>query len=257
MSFTALAIAIAGGMFLGTLASLEVGRRLGKRRLARDPEGVKEGKGAIEGAVFGLLGLLLAFTFTGAASRFDSRRELVAREANAIGTAYLRIDLLPPDAQPHLRDLFRRYLDSRITTFETLQDRFERVDLERSNALQQEIWKSAVAGCRASDTSGACLVVLPSMNEMFDITTTRLVAMQTHPPAIVFGMLGILMLASAVLAGYGMAVARRRSWIHLVAFTLVMAATIYIIVDIEFPRVGLIRMTSSDQVMRDLRRSMD
>src|SRR4249919_3832924 len=78
----------------------EIGRRIGARRLARDPEGLAKGAGAAEAAVFGLLGLLIAFTFSGAASRFEERRHLVTREANAIGTAYLRIDLLPDDAQP-------------------------------------------------------------------------------------------------------------------------------------------------------------
>ena len=83
---------LCGGLFLGLLLMMEAGRRLGVRRLAADPEGARAGIGAVEGAVFALLGLLIAFTFSGAASRFDDRRHLVAEEANAIGTAWLRID---------------------------------------------------------------------------------------------------------------------------------------------------------------------
>ena len=74
------------------------GPSLWHRELARDPEGLAKGTGAAEGAVFGLLGLILAFSFSGAATRFEQRRHLITEEANAIGTAYLRLDLLPLNA---------------------------------------------------------------------------------------------------------------------------------------------------------------
>lgn len=77
---------------------VEIGRRLGMRRLRRNPESANEGIGAVEGALFGLLGLPMAFTFGGAAVRFDHRRVLITNEANAIGTALKRLDLLP---EPH------------------------------------------------------------------------------------------------------------------------------------------------------------
>ena len=95
MPYALLAGLLALGVFIGMVILQEVGRRVGHRRMARDPEGARAGVGAIDGAVFGLLGLLVAFTFSGAASRFDARRQLVVEEANAIGTAYLRLDVLP------------------------------------------------------------------------------------------------------------------------------------------------------------------
>jgi hypothetical protein len=100
----------------------EIGRRIGIARLAHDPEGLTKGAGAAEAAVFGLLGLLIAFTFSGAASRFEDRRDLIAAESNAIGTAYLRIDLLPGDAQPDIGALFRRYADARLATYRDVAD---------------------------------------------------------------------------------------------------------------------------------------
>jgi len=86
-------------LFLGILALMEVERRFGQRRAAEDAEGARAGLGAVEGAVYGLLGLLIAFSFSGAAERFAGRRTLIIEEANAIGTAYLRVDLLPEEAQ--------------------------------------------------------------------------------------------------------------------------------------------------------------
>lgn len=108
MNHALISLLIASALFFGMMLFLETGRRIGVRRRAQDPEGAGAGTGAVEGAVFALLGLLVAFTFSGAASRFDARRALVAEEANAIGTAYLRVDLVPANAQPALRDLFRR-----------------------------------------------------------------------------------------------------------------------------------------------------
>ena len=105
-------------LFVGMLVLSEMGRRAGQRRLARDTEGFAKGTGAAEAAVFGLLGLLIAFTFSGAAGRFEDRRHLITDEANAIGTAYLRIDLLPTDAQPAMRALFRRYAEVRATAYQ-------------------------------------------------------------------------------------------------------------------------------------------
>src|SRR6266487_5026057 len=92
------------GLFVGMLLFLELGRRIGIRRRQEDSGTTGEGVGAVDGAVFALLGLLIAFTFSGAASRFDTRRQLIIEETNDIGTAYLRLDLLPAEAQPGLRE---------------------------------------------------------------------------------------------------------------------------------------------------------
>src|SRR5712671_905507 len=117
MSLIQMGPALAAGLFVGVLVVLEAGRRIGRRRIASNAAETGAGFGAVESAVFGLMGLLIAFTFSGAAGRFDGRRDLVTQEANAIGTAWLRIDLVPAEAQVKLHDLFRRYLDSRLATY--------------------------------------------------------------------------------------------------------------------------------------------
>jgi hypothetical protein len=115
-------IALACGLFMGVLALLETRRRIGLRHVAKDSEAARAGLGVLEGAIFALMGLLIAFTFSGAASRFDTRRQLAVEEANAIGTAYLRLDLLPASAQPALRESFRQYVDARLTAYRKLPD---------------------------------------------------------------------------------------------------------------------------------------
>src|SRR5688572_20829265 len=151
------------GLFLGMLVLLEVGRRIGARRLAQDPSGSAAGVGTVEGAVFALLGLLIAFTFSGAASRFDTRRHLIIEETNDIGTAYLRLDLLPVDAQPALREKFRAYVDTRLEVYRKLPDMAAaKQEMAKANRLQLEIWRQSVAASRAEGVSTAApLLLLP------------------------------------------------------------------------------------------------
>jgi len=256
MNFTAIVLVLAGGLFVATYATLEAGRALGRRHAAQDAHA--EGAGAVEGAVFGLLGLLIAFTFSGAASRFDSRRELVAQEANAIGTAWLRIDLLPDVSQPQVRALFRRYLDSRLATYRKIrQGGVPDAEAAQSTRLQSEIWKTCAAACRSADSTTPCMLLLPALNDMIDITTTRAMATRIHPPLVVFVLLGVLALVSALLAGYGMASARVQRPLRRIVFAAVIATAVYIIVDIEYPRLGLIRVDAADSVLVELRQSMN
>ena len=256
MQQTLVAGVFALGLLGGMLMLLEIGRRIGARRVAKDPEGVRVGFGAIDGAVFGLMGLLLAFTFSGAASRFDVRRQLIVEEANAIATAWLRLEALPASAQPALRESFRRYLDTRLAVYRKLSDvRASTDELARASALEGDIWRRAVAACQTAEGQRVTMLVLPALNEMFDVVTTRTVALRTHPPHVIFVMLAILALASALLAGHGMA-GGRRSWIHMLGYAAIISCTVYIILDLEFPRFGFIRVDAFDQVLVDLRESM-
>ena len=240
------------GLFLGMVFLFETGRRIAENR-----GGAPSGSGVVDGAVFGLLGLLIAFTFSGAVSRFDTRRHLVVDEANAIGTAYLRLDLLPQSAQPALRESFRRYVDSRLAVYQKLPDvRAAKEELARSTSLQSEIWAQAVAACRADAPPSAAMLLLPALNEMIDITTVRTVAAETHPPTIIFAMLAALALASSLLAGHSMVGTSTRSWLHMLVFAATMAIAVYVILDLEFPRLGLIRLDAFDKVLVEVRQSM-
>jgi len=258
MSYTSFTLLTAATLFVGMLAFLELGRRFGLRRRARDPEGAHAGLGAVDGAVFALLGLLIAFTFSGAASRFDDRRKLIVQETNDIGTAYLRLDLLAVDAQPALRDLFRRYVDARIEVYRPLHDASAaKAELARANALAGQIWTQAVAASTAEGAKpGAAMLLLPALNQMFDIATTRALAVQIHPPAAIFLLLFGLALSGALLAGYDMAAGQQRPWVHMVVFAAVMSLAVYVIIDIEYPRLGIIRVDAFDQALVDLRAGM-
>ncbi|MCB1921780.1 MAG: DUF4239 domain-containing protein [Candidatus Competibacteraceae bacterium] len=201
---------------------------------------------------------LLAFTFAGAASRFDDRRALIIEETNAIGTAWLRLDLLPTHAQPPLRDLFRRYVDARLEAYRKLPDiQAAFAELDRANQLQSEIWSQTVAVGRLEEAPpAASMLLLPALNQMIDITTTRTMSARMHPPLVIFIMLFGIALASSVLAGYEMAVGQSRNWLHTLGFAAILAMAVYVIIDIEFPRLGLIQVDAFDQALVDLRANM-
>ena len=205
-----------------------------------------------------LLGLLLAFTVSGAGARLDARRHLIIEETNAIGTAYLRLDILPGAAQPALRENFRRYVDARLEVYRKHPDIAAATDeLARGAKLQGEIWRQAITSVRADGAPPqAPMVLLPPLNAMIDITTTRTMAAQMHPPVIIFVMLFALALVSALLSGYAMAGNESRSWFHILCFALIISVTVYVILDLEYPRVGLIREDAFDQSLVDLRETM-
>lgn len=257
MNFELIASASSAGLLVGMLALSHIGHRIGRAGLARDPEGLK-GTGSAAAAVFGLLGLLIAFTFSGAASRFEGRRHLITEEANAIGTAYLRIDLLPRDAQPGLRALFREYLDLRADAYRhSATPEARSADLRDATALQGRIWAQALAVSRQPDAPAqATTLLLPALNDMFDITTTRAAATENHPPLVIFVLLGALSLIGALLVGYDMAPNRERTWLHPAIFAFMMSLAVYVIIDLEYPRLGLIRVDQADHLLLDLRKSM-
>ena len=245
-------------LLLGMLILLETGRRLGIRRRPKESEGERSSLGAVEGAVFALFGLLMAFTFSGAATRFNEKRMLIAEEVNHIETAYLRLHLLPQETQVPLQELFRGYLDSRLETYRRLPNmQAAEMELAESKRLQEEIWLQAVAATRLPNSHpDAGKLLLPALNNMIDIATTRTMALQMHPPRIIYALLFGLGLVCSLLAGYRMSSGQYRSWLHILGFTVITAILVYVILDVEFPRTGLIRLETADQMLVNLRASM-
>ena len=245
-------------VLFGILIFLAIGRRLGQRAITHGRDVGLANIGSLETAVFAILGLLIAFTFSGALTRFDVRRAQIVDEANAIGTAYLRIDVLPPGTQPRLRQAFRDYVDARIAIYKKLPDlQAAHKEMMRSQELQVDIWAQAVVASRTPDSRpGTEGLVLPALNQMFDITTVRAMASQMHPPLIVFAMLIGLAFASALLAGYQSAGAKAYHWVHQLGFAGIVAFTVFVILDIEYPRLGWVRLDATDQVLVSVRASM-
>jgi len=208
--------------------------------------------------VFGLPGLIIAFTFAGAESRFEHRRHLITEEANAIGTAYLRMDLLPVVTRSEMKALFLRYIETRLAAFRSVEDAAAtKAILEISAALQGEIWQKSVIACDRPEASRhAGILAFAALNTLIDITTTRATANIDHPPIVILLLFFALSLIGSLLVGYIMSLNNRRHWLHPLAFAVMVSLTVFVILDIEFPRRGLVRVDLADKPLIELRQSM-
>jgi len=233
-------------VIVGVVLTVEIGRRIAIHR----PPSTSAGTSTIVTYCFGLMSLLLAFTFYGAASRFDIRRDLIVQEANAIGTAYRRMDLLPQEAQPRLKEMLREYVHTRLETYQKILDPegFKAL-LKQTAALQNEIWQEAVAGGHATGTPTADLLVLPSLTQMFDLATTRTAALEAHPPYTVTILLVLSVLVSSLLAGYELQARGRHSRMYRACYILVLAAALIVITDYEYPRLGFAQISAFDKII--------
>jgi len=249
--------ALSVALFFALLVALDVGYRLAQRSATPDPALSHEGIGVIEAAVFGLLGLLLAFSLDGAMARLDVRRQLVVEEATSIRAAYDRIALLPDADQPEMRRLFREYLDKRLNAYAKFPNQAAAEEaMGAAEEVERQIWKRAVTASKNNPDRDVGLLLLPAINQMEHVTTARKMALHTHLPPLVFVLLISMALLSGVLAGFAMAKRPRRSWLHLVLFAFVIASSIFILIDLEYPRTGHVQLQAVDKVLVDLRDSI-
>lgn len=264
MFFMFFAVAIALAMFVGSLALMEYGRRLGLRRLATEGNAAMAGLNAVEGAVFALMGLLLAFTLSGALQRFDERRLLIMKEANVISTTHDRFGLLEEVAKTELRAKLKEYLQERLKLFRMpigfsiLGDTsiYDAAQLRKIAAIRKQLWDGTVEACERAAEPAQCNLILSSLNEVNEAARDRAGANERHPPRIIYVMLFALGLGGSLLAGFGMGAAQRRSPVHMVIFAAAMSTTLYIITDIEFPRQGLITVKYFDRFLEQVLASM-
>ena len=260
-------IGIGVGTFAALIGTMWAGHRIGRQRLAQRSatgggtgggSGGDAGHGAIEGAVFALLGLMLAFSFSGAATRFADRRDLITQEANAVGTAWLRIDLLPASSQPAIRAAFRCYVDARLSVYRDPGDSAAVATGVQATAIAQTmLWKQVVEAVSTTEGQRVITTVIPAMNEMFDMATTRTMAMEVHQPTLLYAIMLLLMLIGAFISGVAMAPNPQISRIHMLVFATTLALTTWLTLDLEYPRRGVLRITQYDHVLTDLRADMD
>jgi hypothetical protein len=245
-------------LFTGMLCLIELGRWIGRIRHPRKTDESGGPLAVLEGGVFGLMGLLIALTFSASASRLETRRQLLVDETNAIGTAWLRIALLPEARQGDMRRQFIHYVDTRIAFFRdmTNADAATR-DLARTNTLQGEIWSTAVIATGETSSVAATTLLLPALNTMIDLTTTGTMLAKTHLPLVIRALLVLSPLFCAFLAGVESAPLVRRAWTPSILFALMHSLTVYVIFDLDYPRVGLIRIDRFDEALIELRTSMD
>jgi hypothetical protein len=228
------------------LLASELGRWLGVRAGERGGANIN----TLESAILGLLALMIAFTFAMALSRFEARREAVLNEANAIGTTALRARLLPQPHSTEALQLLREYVQLRLDVTRSEPTAADLTPaIARSNSIQEALWQHAKAVAAVDRGMVPTGVFIQALNEMIDSQGKRLAAFRNRVPNIVLLALYGVAIIAAGFAGYAAGLGARPSRLPVYLMSIVVAAVILLIEDLDRPGSGFI--TVSQQPMID------
>ena len=243
-------VAIAVTLFVVILLFNEFGFRIGRFVQARTDTETKSLTGSIQASILGLLALLLGFTFSMAMQRFDNRSQALIEEANAIGTAVLRVDLLPVQYQTETNQLLRQYIDLRIDIGKT--------DLTRSEArnkynkqiadVQRALWSLAISATNDDPRPVTTGAFVKSLNDVIDSQGKRNALLQMHVPEIVLLLLFVVFISSGGILGYSGGISGKRIVAPMVIVSLLITLIVFIIIDLDRPKRGLIQVDQSVMV---------
>ena len=241
-----LVLVLLGGIVLFYFAAL----RLFQHRKKKNPDYAPGGLGPMEGALLGLISLLLSFTFNKSASNYDQRRKLVVEETNDISTVLLRSDLYADSLRTAFRSNLKDYIASRIDYYETVDDESINNALQRAEMLSQKIWmRASQAAQQPGDVKS--MQMIPAVNSMMDIVSRREEARLAHTPDIIIVLLFILIWAGSFIVGFAVKT-KKADWIILCIYSLMTVITTYVILDLDRPRKGMINTHAIHQSMTHL-----
>jgi hypothetical protein len=236
-------------IFLVSLAAIlacsEIGRRRGVRVGGRGGDDVS----TLEGAILGLLALMIGFTFAMALSHFDARRDAVLHEANAIGTTALRARLLPVPHNSEALKLLREYVQLRLEITQRVPSPMElNALIDRSNALQEALWQQAMAVAARDNGMMPTGLFVQSLNEMIDSQEIHLTALRNRVPNIVLIALYGVTAVAAAFTGYASGLEARRSRLPVYVMGVLVSSVILLIQDLDRPGAGFIRVSQQPMV---------
>ena len=237
-------ILIAAVLFALLLIAVEVGYRLGLRNQPAVDEESRSHVNAFQASLLGVLALLLGFTFSLALQRFDSRSQAVVDESNAIGTTYLRSQLLPVSMQAEVQGLLRSYLDVRVQeSTVTLSDLAGRQALlDQAGQYQNSLWHYAVLAAQEDKSPVTSGLFIQALNAMIDSFGSRNAALDRHVPEVVLFLLFAVFLLTWGIVGYAAGAAGHRPSKVAYLMLVLVVLLVFIIIDLDRPRRGLIEV---------------
>ena len=247
---------LAVGLFLALLAAAAMGFLLGRRRRANTDDTAKSQSNTIQGAVIGVLALLLAFSLSMAITRYETRRQLVLDEANAIGTAYLRSKLLPEPYAAQAAGLLRQYVDNRLEFYNAGVDD-ERLAAANAQAsqLQRQLWAIATAASTQDNRSVPAGLFTQALNDTIDLQAKRLAATRNTVPETVLLLLFAVAIATAAIVGFNSGLSNQRNLFAALVLIVLVTLIIWVLIDLDRPRRGLILI--SQQSMIDVQQAIN
>lgn len=225
-------------LLAGALLACEAGHQLGSRLGPRD-EVFQKQFAVIRGATLALVGFLVAFSFSGAAARYVDRLDIIVKEANALGTAYLRSDVLTQPSRDRLKDILRQYTADRLDLLDNPDTALQASRLARVGDFHRRMWEAGLNGTEGQPQ--LTLLVLPALNEVIDLHTTHLSAALRHVPLPIL----TLLIASSALAlgltGFGNGMAGRRFPVLNFVYGAILASALWMTIDLDHSRQGMIQ----------------
>ena len=231
------------------LSATEIGFQLGRRARSSTDEPARSENITIQAAVLGLLALLLGFTFSISISRYENGKYLVIDESNAIGTTFLRARLLPEPYRKEVSNLLRRYVDVLLEFYGAGIDKRKLQEVkDEAERMQNELWSHAVEVGEKDLRAVTTGLFIQSLNEVIDLHAKRLWYMENHVPEIIFIVLYGVSIMSMGLVGYGCGLEGHRNLISTVTAAILIASVILVIVDLDRPGLGLIKVSQQSLI---------
>jgi hypothetical protein len=228
-------------LVVGAIIACEVGYRLGRQFGLMD-EAFGKQLGVISNATFALVAFLIGFSFSGAGTRYVDRLDLIVKEANALGTAYLRADVLPQPMRGELKEALRQYTADRLELIEGRNPVMIATLLSKVGSQQDRLWDIALRGTAGNPQ--LMLVVLPSLNDVIDLHTTHLSAVHRRIPTPIMMSLLLAAALTLVLASFASGQIGRRFPVLNLVYGLALAAALWMTLDLDNPREGAIRVSA-------------
>ena len=239
------ALIIVGILFAGIIIFHIFGFQVISYQKKKNPEHTTSGIGPLEGALLGLLSLLLAFTFNKSASNYDTRKTLLVQEANEIGTALFRTDLYPDSIRNEFRNNFKKYITARIDYYKAGNDENKIRDaLKNAEIISKIIWQYASHISQQSIVETRSIQMIPAVNNMIDAMSKREASRISRVPESILWLLFLLTITGSFIVGYA-SNSKKINWIVIFLYSLMTVMTIYLILDLDRPRRGLINTSST------------
>lgn len=245
-------IYLVSGLFVLMFAIIFAGYKIGLRKVNADTD-----NSTLLSALLALMGLLLAFTFGMSGSRYDERRNYIIAESNSIGTAILRADLYPDSISKKIRNDFRTYLDARIAFLEAGRNE-EKVNsaLKHATLASKDLWQTATEHSFSETYRTASLMMIPALNEVFDSASMVNESFHVTVPDSIIVLLLIFSAVSSFFIGYTCGIKKRFDKLLITGFCLLTCVVIYIILDLDRPRRGLIHNSPQIHLLKELKEGL-
>jgi hypothetical protein len=252
-------VVISVSLFLLILLANEISYRIARRSTSKADQGLSTQTNAIQAGVLGLLALLLGFSFNMALQRFDARSTAIIEEANSIGTAWLRTSLLPEETASEVASLLSDYVDVRLEGggIDMADPAKRETVAARTLQLQMQLWQVVTEAASSDLPAAKVSLIIQALNQVIDDYGKRQAQLDKHVPEVVLLLLFVIFIVSGSILGAAAGLAGGRPVLATVSMAALIVLVIFIVIDLDRPRRGLIQVDQSSMMALRLQIDQD